>query len=97
MSRDGSHLSVALTVSPIRDQTGRVVGASTTARDITERKESELQLERTALLLAEAQAIAGLGSWERDDDGSAIITDQICQIFGVDPEQIVAGNTSATP
>ena len=64
--RDGTHLSVALTVSPIRDQTGRVVGASTTARDITGRKESERKLEHTARLLDEAQAIAGLGSWERD-------------------------------
>jgi PAS domain S-box-containing protein len=34
---DGSHLSISLTVSPIRGQNGEVVGASTVARDITER------------------------------------------------------------
>ena len=93
--RDGTSLSVALTVSPIRDQTGRVVGASTTARDITERKESERQLEHTARLLDEAQAIAGLGSWERDmQDGSATWTDQVYEIFGVDRER-VAGDFAA--
>jgi diguanylate cyclase (GGDEF)-like protein/PAS domain S-box-containing protein len=93
--RDGTRLSVALAVSPIRDQTGRVVGASRTARDITERKESERQLERTSRLLAEAQVIAGLGSWELDvHDGSATWTDQVFEIFGVDRER-VAGDPAA--
>ena len=91
MCRDGTRLSVALTVSPIRDRTGRVIGACTTARDITERKESERRLEHTARLLAEAQAIAGLGCWELDmQDGSATWTDQVFAICGVDRERVAA-------
>jgi PAS domain S-box-containing protein len=39
--KDGSTFSVSLTVSPIRDETGRVVGASKIARDITERVRME--------------------------------------------------------
>jgi len=35
--KDGTRLSISLTVSPIRDERGRVVGASKVARDITER------------------------------------------------------------
>ena len=35
--RDGTRLSISLTVSPIRDERGDVVGASKVARDITER------------------------------------------------------------
>jgi len=35
--KDGTHLSISLTVSPIRNQEGDVVGASKIARDITER------------------------------------------------------------
>ena len=35
--KDGAKLSVALTVSPIRDAAGRIVGASKIARDVTER------------------------------------------------------------
>jgi PAS domain S-box-containing protein len=35
--KDGTTLNISLTVSPIRDETGRVVGASKIARDITER------------------------------------------------------------
>ena len=37
-AKDGTLIAVSLTVSPIRDETGRVVGASKIARDITEQK-----------------------------------------------------------
>ncbi|MER3462640.1 MAG: hypothetical protein C4342_06575 [Armatimonadota bacterium] len=39
--KDGLDLHVSLTVSPIRDRAGRVVGASSIARDVTERKQVE--------------------------------------------------------
>jgi PAS domain S-box-containing protein len=39
--KDGTFLNVALTISPIRDSTGRVLGASKVARDITEKKAIE--------------------------------------------------------
>jgi len=39
--RDGTFVDISLTVSPIHDATGRVVGASKIARDITDRKVSE--------------------------------------------------------
>jgi PAS domain S-box-containing protein len=48
--KDGSLVEVSLTVSPIRDEAGRVVGASKIARDITARKQAE---ERQRLLIAE--------------------------------------------
>ena len=41
--RDGSLVEVAITVSPIHDASGRVIGASKIARDITERKRAENQ------------------------------------------------------
>jgi PAS domain S-box-containing protein len=54
--KDGQVIDVALTVSPIRDASGRVVGASKIARDITERKLREA--ERARLLDRERQARA---------------------------------------
>jgi PAS domain S-box-containing protein len=39
--KDGSKVSISLTVSPVRDSAGRVIGASKIARDISERKESQ--------------------------------------------------------
>jgi PAS domain S-box-containing protein len=51
IAKDGRRLNVSITVSPIRDSKGQVVGASKVARNITERKMAELR-ERD--LLAEA-------------------------------------------
>ena len=48
--KDGSLIDISLTVSPIKDANGHVVGASKIARDITERKRAE---ERRNLLLRE--------------------------------------------
>jgi len=43
--KDGSLLDISLTVSPLRDANGRIVGASKIARDITERKQAMARLE----------------------------------------------------
>ena len=51
VAKDGRQLEVSITVSPIRDSSGQVIGASKVARDITERKRAE---ERERKLLAEA-------------------------------------------
>ncbi len=42
--KDGAALDVSVTISPVRDSTGRIVGASKIARDITERKRAEAAL-----------------------------------------------------
>jgi PAS domain S-box-containing protein len=39
--KDGAAVDVSLTISPIRDAAGRVIGASKVARDISERKQAE--------------------------------------------------------
>jgi PAS domain S-box-containing protein len=52
--KDGTTVPVSITVSPIRDETGTVIGASKIARDITARKQAEV--ERARLLEAERTA-----------------------------------------
>src|SRR5580658_5226576 len=49
--KDGTHLDASLTISPIRDAAGRVIGASKVARDITERRQAERALSEQARLL----------------------------------------------
>jgi PAS domain S-box-containing protein len=44
--KDGDKLAISLTVSPILDDTGRVVGASKIARDVTERQRLERENAR---------------------------------------------------
>jgi PAS domain S-box-containing protein len=49
--KDGTPLDISLTISPVKDGAGRVIGASKVARDITERKQAEQALAERALLL----------------------------------------------
>ncbi len=48
--KDGSLVDISLTVSPVKDAAGRIIGASKIARDITDRKRAE---EQQRLLLKE--------------------------------------------
>jgi len=50
--KHGSRIDISLTVSPIKDAKGKIIGASKIARDITERKRSEQQI---AILAREAE------------------------------------------
>jgi PAS domain S-box-containing protein len=51
---DGQRIFVSLTISPIKDADGQVVGASKIVRDVTERKRAEEKLRRLAADLSEA-------------------------------------------
>jgi PAS domain S-box-containing protein len=42
VAKDGRRIDVSLSVSPLRDKSGRIVGASKIARDITERRQAEM-------------------------------------------------------
>ena len=60
MAKNGRSVQVSLTISPIKDGAGRVIGASKIVRDITERKrvertlvEAQMQLQRHAMDLEE--------------------------------------------
>jgi two-component system CheB/CheR fusion protein len=53
--KNGSPLEISLTISPIKDATGQVIGASKIARDITQRKHAEEALRQVH---AELQAHA---------------------------------------
>ncbi|HYM25432.1 MAG TPA: PAS domain S-box protein [Vicinamibacterales bacterium] len=48
-TKDGRRITISLTVSPIRDATGRIVGASKVARDITERVTAQDAIRRAQL------------------------------------------------
>ena len=63
MRKDGSLLDVSLTISPMKDASGRVVGASKLARDITERKRAEEALRQAQTDLAHASRLTTLGEF----------------------------------
>ena len=58
VAKDGRLLSVSLTISPIRDPQGLIIGASTIARDITRSKLAEQSLRNSEKLVAAGRMAA---------------------------------------
>ncbi len=56
LRKDGQRIDVSLTVSPLLNNNGEVIGASAIARDITARKQAEAERERLVSELQEALA-----------------------------------------
>jgi len=65
-TKDGRTVEISLTVSPVRNAAGRIVGASKVARDISERR--HLERERLALLAREQDARTEAEALNRSKD-----------------------------
>ncbi len=59
--RDGAEIAVSLSLAPIRDTNGKVVGASTSARDLSEQRAAAEALKRTEEQLRQAQKMEAVG------------------------------------
>ena len=59
--KDGRIIRVSATVSPIRDVTGRIIGASKILRDLTDRDERERRIQELQSELAHVQRLTELG------------------------------------
>jgi PAS domain S-box-containing protein len=64
LTRTGRPIDVSLTISPLRDAAGSLIGASQSARDVTERRERETRLreseERLTQIINTVNAFVGL-------------------------------------
>jgi PAS domain S-box-containing protein len=66
-AKDGHLLNISLTISPIKDGSGRIVGASKVGRDITERMQSERERDRLLSLEKESRRQAEEASRLKDE------------------------------
>jgi PAS domain S-box-containing protein len=82
--KDSTLIDISLTISPVKDAAGRIIGASKVARDITQRKESEQALaERARLLDLSDDAII-----VRDEaDRVTYWNKGACQLYDYSPEE----------
>ena len=74
--KDGSRLDISLTISPVKDADGRIIGASKVARDITERKQVEAALRVREQELADFFDNAALGLHRVGPDGIILRVNQ---------------------
>ena len=89
--KHGSQVEVSLTISPIKDALGKVIGASKIARDISERRKNEAQLallareaeHRTKNVLATVQAAVRLTRAKTAEDFKKIVEGRIQALANV--------------
>ncbi|WP_461349160.1 HWE histidine kinase domain-containing protein [Bradyrhizobium sp. USDA 4451] len=83
--KDGSSIVVSLTVSPVKDAHGNIVGASKIARDITEQKRAQEQIgilareaeHRSKNILSNVQAIINLSQSDTSEGLKDVISGRI--------------------
>ncbi len=82
--KDGTEVEVAVTISPIRNPAGRVVGAAKIARDITEKKRAAEALRQQRLVLDLAPVMV------RDIEGHIVLwTTGASTLYGFTREQAI--------
>lgn len=87
--KDGTFVDVSLTISPVRDANGRIIGASKIARDVSRRKRAERALADSEQRFARfMRHLPGL-AWIKDLDGRYVfVNDGAERAFGRPIEQI---------
>ena len=86
LRKDGSYIWIESTIRPIRDAAGAVTELQVSARDVTDRVTAERRLRKSRSMLARAESMAGIGSWEWDLlSGEVRWSDELFRILGVDP------------
>jgi PAS domain S-box-containing protein len=85
--KDGSMVDIELTVSPMRDRVGRIVGASKIARNITERKRAEAKLRDSERQLQELLTAIPAAIYTTDAEGRVTYYNQAAvELAGREPQ-----------
>jgi two-component system cell cycle sensor histidine kinase/response regulator CckA len=88
--KDGRRIYISLSVSPIHDAQGRVVGASSIKRDVTEHRLAEHALAQSQERLQLALRAARMGTWHWDLTTGVLDWDEgLNQLYGLLPSQSV--------
>jgi PAS domain S-box-containing protein len=87
---DGRELRVDYVATPLKEN-GSVAGAVVTFHDVSARRAGEERARRQEAMLAKAQHIAQLGSWERDVALNRVAwSDELYRIYGLSPGEFAA-------
>jgi len=89
VTRDGHIILCEWHNTPLRDADGEVTAILAMAQDVTERTQTEEKLGRSESLLAEAQHLAHIGSWNWDIvSNKSFWSDEHYRIFGLRPQEM---------
>src|SRR5262249_37902331 len=92
-AKDGRRVDVSLTVSPLFNKSGTVIGASKVARDITEPKSVERELREGAARLRALIETAVDGVILIDARGTVLMFNPACErLFGYSADAVIGKN-----
>jgi diguanylate cyclase (GGDEF)-like protein/PAS domain S-box-containing protein len=82
--KDGREIPVSVTVLPIHDSEGAVIGVLSMTHDVSERKRHERELAESQALLEQTQRVGHIGGWTSGvaPDGNLTCTSETFRIFG---------------
>jgi diguanylate cyclase (GGDEF)-like protein/PAS domain S-box-containing protein len=90
LRKDGRLIDVSLTISPIRDETGRISGASTIAHDVTENRRAEEERRKASEEIEDLYNNAPCGYHSLDKDGIFVrINDTELSWLGYSREELI--------
>jgi PAS domain S-box-containing protein len=88
VAKDGRSVEISLTVSPLRDAEGRIIGASKVARDVTERKQAEQALGASEQRFRTLTTHAPVGIFLTDREGGCLlVNERWCKMAGLSSEE----------
>jgi len=109
LTKNGTRVDVSLTISPLNDKSGKVIGAAKIVYDITEKKKADEMLQRSEQIyreiahemqqesarLNEAQSVGKVGSWETDlQTFNVKWSEETHHIFETDPKTFHATHSA---
>jgi diguanylate cyclase (GGDEF)-like protein/PAS domain S-box-containing protein len=93
--KDGSYLDISLTVSPIKDGTGQIIGASKIARDISEQVRDRELLRRSEELLRVTLSSIGDAVIATDSEGRVTFMNAVAETLTGWPQEDAIGTPLA--
>ena len=92
LRKDGSTVFISLTISPLKDKNGIVIGASKIARDITKQKQEEHHLRLLESVITNTtDAVLITEATQLDDPGPRIlyVNEAFTRMTGYSPEEVI--------
>jgi PAS domain S-box-containing protein len=92
VTKSGQRIDVSVTLSPMRNHQGQVVGASKIARDISASKQAEASLRETQARLSSTLAAGSIGTWTWDIAKNRLAADKFTAgLFSVEADAAAGG------
>lgn len=88
--KGGSLIDLEVRLSPVKDSSNRVIGVSTVARNMTDRRRAEEALKKSQMRFSAIVNQATVGIYETDSKGKIVFVNRkLCELLGYDERDLI--------